>query len=166
MAQRPAQFLNLLPRNRGRALRDLVVATGAHTPRLGTSVGDAFTSFKNNYGSGTWPHNEGATQDLTDYFDIVRSSQYNNDVIRFGARLDVKELLRTVRKLPSDGTVLPSRTPAPVTIAPVTQAPTCENTCTYSNDGDCDDGGPNSVFSVCDYGTDCADCGDRGGLSG
>jgi len=37
----------------------------------------------------------------------------------------------------------------------------CTNTCTYANDGDCDDGGPNSDYSLCAYGTDCGDCGPR-----
>ena len=37
----------------------------------------------------------------------------------------------------------------------------CTNTCTYSNDNDCDDGGPNSDFSFCTFGTDCGDCGTR-----
>lgn len=37
----------------------------------------------------------------------------------------------------------------------------CENTCQYAFDGDCDDGGPNSDYSLCDCGTDCADCGTR-----
>lgn len=38
---------------------------------------------------------------------------------------------------------------------------TCSNTCTWANDGACDDGGPGSEFSVCDCGTDCGDCGTR-----
>jgi hypothetical protein len=37
----------------------------------------------------------------------------------------------------------------------------CENTCTYSNDGQCDDGGPGADYSICDLGTDCNDCGPR-----
>jgi hypothetical protein len=37
----------------------------------------------------------------------------------------------------------------------------CTNTCRYANDGDCDDGGPGSSFSLCDLGTDCNDCGPR-----
>lgn len=37
----------------------------------------------------------------------------------------------------------------------------CTNTCQYANDGECDDGGPNSDYSVCDLGTDCGDCGER-----
>lgn len=39
----------------------------------------------------------------------------------------------------------------------------CTNTCTYANDGDCDDGGPGADYSLCDYGTDCGDCGSRYG---
>jgi len=35
----------------------------------------------------------------------------------------------------------------------------CKNTCKYSNDGDCDDGGAGSSYDFCDIGTDCADCG-------
>lgn len=38
---------------------------------------------------------------------------------------------------------------------------TCENSCTYANDGECDDGGMNSLYSACALGTDCADCGPR-----
>jgi hypothetical protein len=37
----------------------------------------------------------------------------------------------------------------------------CTDTCQFANDGLCDDGGPGSDYSVCDYGTDCADCGPR-----
>lgn len=37
----------------------------------------------------------------------------------------------------------------------------CSNTCSYAGDGDCDDGGPGSDFSLCEYGTDCEDCGCR-----
>lgn len=37
----------------------------------------------------------------------------------------------------------------------------CSNTCAWANDGECDDGGPGSLYDVCDYGTDCGDCGTR-----
>lgn len=37
----------------------------------------------------------------------------------------------------------------------------CSNTCQYAYDGECDDGGPNSQYSLCDCGTDCADCAER-----
>ena len=37
----------------------------------------------------------------------------------------------------------------------------CDDTCNFANDGACDDGGPNASFSVCDFGTDCTDCGGR-----
>jgi len=37
----------------------------------------------------------------------------------------------------------------------------CLNTCGYSADGDCDDGGPGSEYDGCALGTDCADCGAR-----
>ncbi len=39
----------------------------------------------------------------------------------------------------------------------------CENTCEYAYDEQCDDGGPDSQFSLCEFGSDCADCGPRGG---
>ena len=42
----------------------------------------------------------------------------------------------------------------------------CSNTCEWAGDGACDDGGPGSSFSVCDYGTDCDDCGARGADGG
>ena len=37
----------------------------------------------------------------------------------------------------------------------------CDNTCNTSNDNECDDGGPGSLYNVCALGTDCADCGPR-----
>ena len=40
----------------------------------------------------------------------------------------------------------------------------CTNDCLFKNDGECDDGGPGAVTFSCRYGTDCTDCGARGGL--
>lgn len=37
----------------------------------------------------------------------------------------------------------------------------CEDTCLFAYDGECDDGGPGADWSMCDLGTDCADCGPR-----
>lgn len=37
----------------------------------------------------------------------------------------------------------------------------CADTCGYAGDGECDDGGPESSYDVCGYGSDCADCGFR-----
>ena len=37
----------------------------------------------------------------------------------------------------------------------------CTNTCSTARDGECDDGGPGSLYSICSYGTDCNDCGVR-----
>ena len=42
----------------------------------------------------------------------------------------------------------------------------CTNTCGSSNDSECDDGGPNSLYSICSYGSDCADCGARPATAG
>jgi hypothetical protein len=38
---------------------------------------------------------------------------------------------------------------------------TCLNTCFFAYDGECDDGGPGSMYALCDHGTDCYDCGVR-----
>jgi hypothetical protein len=37
----------------------------------------------------------------------------------------------------------------------------CTNTCSFASDGDCDDGGEGSDYSLCEFGTDCDDCGPR-----
>lgn len=37
----------------------------------------------------------------------------------------------------------------------------CSNDCKYADDGECDDGGPDSEYDACDYATDCGDCGVR-----
>ena len=62
-------------------------------------------------------------------------------------------------------TAAPTTTPTEIPTAVPTAAPTevvgCTNRCLHSNDGECDDGGANSVFAVCVIGSDCADCGPR-----
>lgn len=42
-----------------------------------------------------------------------------------------------------------------------TSLPHTDNSCRWRRDGECDDGGPDAPFNLCDYGTDCADCGAR-----
>ncbi|NOS99454.1 MAG: hypothetical protein HOP29_02380 [Phycisphaerales bacterium] len=42
----------------------------------------------------------------------------------------------------------------------------CSDACRTASDGECDDGGPGSDYSICDLGTDCLDCGPREGASG
>jgi hypothetical protein len=37
----------------------------------------------------------------------------------------------------------------------------CNDACAYARDGECDDGGPRALTSLCMLGTDCADCGRR-----
>lgn len=49
----------------------------------------------------------------------------------------------------------------PATPAAAPTGGNCSNTCSTANDGECDDGGPNSLYSVCPLGTDCNDCGPR-----
>ncbi len=44
---------------------------------------------------------------------------------------------------------------------PEASTPLCTNTCRWAADGECDDGGSGSDYSVCEFGTDCADCGPR-----
>ena len=37
----------------------------------------------------------------------------------------------------------------------------CAEQCEFAGDGECDDGGPGSLTSLCSLGTDCSDCGAR-----
>ena len=53
--------------------------------------------------------------------------------------------------------LLPAGPPA----SPPPQDTLCGETCFYSRDGDCDDGGPGYFTESCEYGTDCTDCGPR-----
>uniref|UniRef100_A0A7S4M2N9 Uncharacterized protein n=1 Tax=Prymnesium polylepis TaxID=72548 RepID=A0A7S4M2N9_9EUKA len=48
--------------------------------------------------------------------------------------------------------------PAP----PVSPIAACDS-CIHASDGECDDGGPGSAYSLCDTGTDCTDCGVESG---
>lgn len=45
--------------------------------------------------------------------------------------------------------------------APPPSAPGCTDTCAFARNGACDDGGEGSLYSRCELGTDCADCGAR-----
>ena len=45
--------------------------------------------------------------------------------------------------------------------APHAAANYCFNDCAFDHDGECDDGGPGSVYFNCAYDSDCADCGCR-----
>jgi len=60
----------------------------------------------------------------------------------------------------------PPASPSPAT--PPGSTAQCLNSCYYLADGDCDDGGPGSEFDLCDFGSDCDDCGPRqaGGTAG
>jgi len=59
------------------------------------------------------------------------------------------------------GTCWPPQKPTPPSPPSVPLIAGCSNTCVFRHDGDCDDGGPGSEYSVCSYGTDCIDCGSR-----
>ena len=54
----------------------------------------------------------------------------------------------------------PPKPPAPPPLAPAL----CVDdsiVCPHANDGECDDGGDGSLYALCPYGRDCADCGAR-----
>ena len=53
----------------------------------------------------------------------------------------------------------PSPSPPPPFTAPA--AAGCSDTCNWSSDGDCDDGGSGAEYYECYSGTDCGDCGTR-----
>lgn len=65
---------------------------------------------------------------------------------------------------PPAGPSSPPSLPSPPTPSP-SPSPTgvCMETCAHSSDGDCDDGGAGAEYSLCTLGTDCTDCGTRGG---
>ncbi len=44
---------------------------------------------------------------------------------------------------------------------PPAEGDLCDDTCRWAGDGECDDGGEGSLYSVCALGTDCGDCGPR-----
>jgi len=58
----------------------------------------------------------------------------------------------------------PSDAPSTAPSAPMPPTPAwalCSGECSYSGDGDCDDGGFSSDYAYCVFGTDCKDCGYR-----
>ena len=59
----------------------------------------------------------------------------------------------------------PPRAPTPLRPKPPPSPPSsfylCTDWCYWFNNGYCDDGGVGAEYDVCDYGTDCTDCGVR-----
>ncbi len=49
---------------------------------------------------------------------------------------------------------------------PIFGGESCSDTCATSDDGECDDGGAGALYDICGLGTDCSDCGSRGGGTG
>lgn len=49
---------------------------------------------------------------------------------------------------------------------PPADTPYCDDSCTFNGDAECDDGGTGATYSLCNYGTDCTDCGVRYGPAG
>jgi len=86
-------------------------------------------------------------------FAGIEGQSYN-----FGVRSDLLADLRTaIADGSNPGFELVVTQPLPNTPAFI-----CTQACLYANDGMCDDGGPESVTSLCALGSDCLDCGVRG----
>ncbi|WP_135210825.1 DUF418 domain-containing protein [Vitreimonas flagellata] len=54
-----------------------------------------------------------------------------------------------------------TRVDSPPTVATLLPGQICSDSCASARDGECDDGGANSLYAVCDLGSDCGDCGIR-----
>lgn len=61
----------------------------------------------------------------------------------------------------SMGPFLLTRTDSEPTASVLLAGQICSDTCASARDTECDDGGPGSLYSVCEFGSDCADCGIR-----
>lgn len=67
-----------------------------------------------------------------------------------------------VRPYHSDvGAFLLTREDHEPTVAELAEGEICTDTCASARDNECDDGGPGSLYAVCQLGSDCADCGVR-----
>ncbi|XP_070543162.1 extracellular serine proteinase-like [Ptychodera flava] len=86
---------------------------------------------------------------------ILTSSAQSGKISRICNNLTPNKLLH----IPDDVNP-PPPIEAPPPDEPLTEG-ICENTCRYANDGECDDGGDGSLYSICAYGSDCGDCGIR-----
>ena len=63
--------------------------------------------------------------------------------------------------IPPRSTAPPPSPPPPSPPSPPPAVDCCLESCRYSSDGDCDDGGPGNDYSSCTLGSDCIDCGSR-----
>jgi hypothetical protein len=72
----------------------------------------------------------------TYHLEFDTTTQVGNDVLYYG-----------------DASVGP-----PDWFEPIGEDEICNNYCEWAFDGECDDGGPDSDWAVCEFGSDCADC--------
>ena len=107
-----------------------------------------------------------------DYPGVYASvGHYHNWILSYTPELiraDAPRLPPALSPLPSPPSPLPpapsSPSSPPKPSLPPGSSAACSDDgegCSYTGDGDCDDGGPGAEYSVCNIGADCADCGPR-----
>ena len=103
---------------------------------------------------------------------ITNLCNYGTDKSDCGERPQVPTIPAISPTIPAISPTIPAISPTIPAISPTIPAisptipaisPTIPNndTCQYARDNDCDDGGPNSITNLCNYGTDKSDCGER-----
>jgi len=103
--------------------------------------------------AGSWPFASSSYNNYGCYvYDDSRSSYFNRAY--FGRGGNVSQMQASLVQTGSDTANHAIRVDCAVAV--------CSETCEYSADGDCDDGGAGAEYSQCvDEGTDCIDCGPR-----
>jgi hypothetical protein len=105
-----------------------------------------------------WPDGHCTYQAMA-YYQGYDGSSYSNTLRHNGFGLQDQVPCAALDLM--DGGSAGSAAGAPAAPAAAPQGGNCTNTCRTANDNECDDGGPNSLYSVCALGTDCNDCGPR-----
>ena len=75
----------------------------------------------------------------------------------------IQDLLFSCPESCADGE--PACPPPPPSPPGWSAATLCDDTCYFSTDSECDDGGPGAAYAACELGSDCTDCGARAGDS-
>ena len=103
-----------------------------------------------------------STLGCEEYCDERCGAQLGLDLHHYAIDPARTTLTLSISAAPPPTPPLPPTSPPLPPTPPVAPPPSaCLDTCSYAQDGDCDDGGDSSSYSYCLIGTDCGDCGTR-----
>ncbi|XP_070544129.1 uncharacterized protein [Ptychodera flava] len=136
-----------------------ILAPGSDVRSAGITGNDAYAVMSGT--SMATPHVAGVAALLLELYPTLTQTQVSELLLSSAKqdRIDMSVVPDEYRtQTPNKLLNIPASVANPGTPVPLS---VCTDTCEYAVDKVCDDGGVDSEFSVCDFGSDCTDCGLR-----